>query len=370
MDFNLRRQSKTIKIGNLIIGGNYPIAIQSMCNTHTLNDTIKQIHMLMESGCDIVRIAIPDIETANWIPMIKNSTKIPLVADIHFDYKLAIESIKKGADKIRINPGNIGDSKKITEVIKAANDYDIPIRIGINGGSLKTEYENRYGGPTAEALSENMLDYIKLFEDNNFFNTVLSVKSSNISTNIYANFIIGEKTDYPIHIGITEAGPLFESSIRSSIGLGYLLLNGIGDTLRVSITGNVLEEINIAKEILKNVSSKYKGIRIISCPTCSRTQINIEKLVGEIKEMIKDIVVDIPITIAIMGCIVNGPGEAKHADIGIAMDKEDGIIFKNGKILKRVNYSNLKTTFLDEFNLLLTGEKNGTSSRNTERITG
>ncbi len=366
MGLRKRRKSKSIRIGNVIIGGDYPVAIQSMVNKRDIIGIFEQIKLLENAGCDIVRIAVPDKNALSFIPKIKQSFSIPLVADIHFDYKLAIESIKMGADKVRINPGNIGSDEKVKEIIRVAKEYDVPIRIGINSGSLKLEYENKYGGPTPKAMVENMLDFVKFFEDNDFTKLVLSLKSSDIVTTIKANRSIAKKTDYPLHIGITEAGPLFESTIRSSIGLGYLLLNGIGDTLRVSITGNVADEINVAKEILKNCVQSAKGVKIISCPTCGRTEINLENLIASVKEMTKDI--EQPITIAVMGCIVNGPGEAKHADIGIAMDHMDGIIFKKGKIVKRVSYSKIRDSFLEELNTLLTGDKNGTSTRNTKRV--
>ncbi len=365
MGLRKRRKSKSIRIGNVIIGDGYPIAIQSMVNKRDIIGIFEQIEQLEKAGCDIVRIAIPDESSIESIPKIKQKFSIPIVADIHFDYKLAIRSIEMGADKIRINPGNIGSDRKVKDIIKAAKDYDIPIRIGVNSGSLKLEYVNKYGGPTARAMVENTLDFVKFFEDNDFTNLVLSLKSSDIVTTVKSNISIAKKTDYPIHIGITEAGPLFESTVRSSIGLGYLLLNGIGDTVRVSITGDVGDEITVAKEILKNCIPEEKGVRIISCPTCGRTEIDLENLINFVKDATKNI--DLPLTIAIMGCIVNGPGEAKHADLGIAMNHTDGIIFKKGKIVKRVRYADVRDSFIKELNFLI-GEKNGTYTRNTKRV--
>ncbi|NIA23619.1 MAG: flavodoxin-dependent (E)-4-hydroxy-3-methylbut-2-enyl-diphosphate synthase [Proteobacteria bacterium] len=367
MGLRKRRTSKSIRIGNVIIGDGYPVAIQSMVNKRDIIGIFEQIKQLEKSGCDIVRIAIPDENAIGFIPKIKQSFSIPLVADIHFDYKLAIRSIEMGADKIRINPGNIGSDKKVKDIIKAAKDYDVPIRIGVNSGSLKLEYINKYGGPTAKAMVENTLDFVKFFEDNDFTNIVLSLKSSDVITTVKSNISIAKKTEYPIHIGVTEAGPVFESTVRSSIGLGYLLLNGIGDTIRVSITGNVNNEIAVAKEILKNCIPEAKGVRIISCPTCGRTEINLENLINFVKDATKNI--DTPITIAVMGCIVNGPGEAKHADLGIAMDHTDGIIFRKGKIVKRVQYADVRDSFIEELNSLI-GEKNGTYTGNTKKFKG
>ena len=365
MGLRKRRKCKSVRIGNVIIGDGYPIAIQSMTNGRDITAILEQVANLKKSGCDIVRIAIPDKNATSFISKIKSKFSIPIVADIHFDYKLAIKSIEAGADKIRINPGNIGDDKKVIEVIKAAKDHDIPIRIGINSGSLKLDYVTKYGGPTAEAMVENMLDFVKFFEDNDFTNIVVSLKSSNVTDTIKSNIAIAEKTPYPLHIGITEAGPVFESTVRSSIGLGYLLLNGIGDTIRVSITGGVTDEIRVAKEILKNSRDDAKGVRIISCPTCGRTEIDLTNLIDFVKSTVEDI--DLNITVAVMGCIVNGPGEARHADIGIAMDHTDGIIFKKGIIVKRVRFAEIKNSFKEELNFLI-GEKNGTYTGNTKRI--
>ncbi len=345
--------SKEIKIGNLIIGGNFPIAIQSMTTTPAskVKETVDQIKRLVSAGCDIVRVTIPDMESAKAIKLIKNEVKVNFVADVHFDYKLAIEAIKNGADKVRINPGNIGTDWKVLEVVKAAKEYNVPIRVGSNSGSLKKDYLIKYGGVTVRGLVESALEEVRLMERNGFYDIVVSIKSSNVKDVIEANEMISNLIDYPLHLGVTEAGPYDFSIVKSSIALGHLLLEGIGSTIRVSITDDPVKEVYAADKILKAVGLK-KGLDIISCPTCGRTEVNLISLVNELTELLipykeKDL------KIAIMGCVVNGPGEAREADIGIAGGKNSFVVFRKGKILGKMSEEEAKNfilNFVREFN--------------------
>lgn len=345
----MARKTKEIFCGNLKIGNNNPIVIQSMTNTKTENikETVQQILRLEKAGCELIRVAIPTKEAADAIKNIKEQINIPIVADIHFDYRLAIASIEAGADGVRINPGNIGSKENIKKVIDFAKKRkNFKIRLGVNGGSLEKDLLLKYKKPTADALVESCLRHIKFFEENDFTNIVLSLKSSNIKTSIEAYEKISQKTNYPLHIGITEAGSQTIGTIRSSIGLGYLLIKGIGDTMRVSLTGDPEEEIFVAKEMLRSLEIRKEGITFISCPTCGRTNIGLEKIVKQVEEKLK--YSKKTLQVAIMGCAVNGPGEAREADIGIAGGKDEGIIFKKGKVLKKVKSDELVKTLIEE----------------------
>lgn len=348
----MRRKSKKVKVGNIFVGGDSPITIQSMTNTDTKNIdvTIKQILLLEKEGCEIIRVAVPDLEAAEAIKSIRKNISIPLVADIHFDYNLAIKSIENGVDAIRINPGNIGSELKVREVINAAKHSGIPIRIGVNSGSLEKDLIEKYKKPTAAALVESALRHVDILEKNGFFDIVISVKSSNVIENIESYRMLAERTEYPLHLGVTEAGTKFSGTIKSAIGIGSLLCSGIGDTIRVSLTDDPIEEVKVGKEILKSCGVRQFGIEIISCPTCGRTSIDLIGLAKKAEELLKDI--NKPLKVAIMGCVVNGPGEAKEADIGIAGGKGEGIIFKKDKIIKKVSEDLLLEELLKEIRKL------------------
>lgn len=343
----MRRVSKEIRIGNVKIGGENSIAIQSMANTDTrdVKATVSQIKQLEEAGCEIVRVAVLDMEAAQKIGQIKKNIKIPLVADIHFDYKLALEVIKQGVDKVRINPGNIGSLENTAKVVLAAKEKGIPIRIGVNIGSLNKEIEAKFGR-TGQALAESALAEVKILEDLDFDNIAISVKSSDVKRTIEAYKVLASRCDYPLHLGVTEAGTLIPGVVKSAMGIGSLLLDGIGDTLRVSLTADPIEEVFVAKHILRSVGLYNKGVEIISCPTCGRTQIDLFKLVSEVEKITAKI--EKPLKLAVMGCIVNGPGEAKEADLGIAGGLKRGIIFKKGEILKTVDEKDLLSEFKKE----------------------
>ncbi len=328
--------TKTVQIGNRVIGGGNPILIQSMTNTKTENvaDTVEQIGRLAAAGCDIVRCAVPTMEAAEALGEICRQVKIPVVADIHFDYRLAIAAIENGADKIRINPGNIGDASRVQAVVDAARERHIPIRVGVNSGSLEKNLVEKYGGVTAEGLVESALDKVRLIEDMGYDNLVISIKSSDVLMCVRAHEILAEQTDYPLHVGITEAGTITSGNIKSAIGLGLILHQGIGDTIRVSLTGDPVEEVKSAKLILRTLGLRSGGIEVVSCPTCGRTQINLIELANQVEDMVADIPLDIKV--AVMGCVVNGPGEAKEADIGIAGGIGEGLIIKHGEVYKKV----------------------------------
>ncbi len=352
-----RKKTKVVKIGSVKIGGNNPIAIQSMTNTDTRSKrkTIKQIQKLEREGCEIIRVAVPDIDAARCIKKIKKKINIPLVADIHYDYKLAMESAQEGADKIRINPGNIGERWKVEEIVKLCKDKQIPIRVGANSGSLKKEYKDRFGGITPKALVESVIDEIKILEELDFESIVVSIKSSDVRTMIEANRIFSDKYSYPLHIGVTEAGPPGgRGEVYSAVGIGMLLEEGIGDTIRVSLTGDPSNEIQAARNILSALKLRKIGPRIISCPTCGRLQFDLESFLKKVEDEVKTI--NAPITIAIMGCSVNGPGEAKEADIGIAGGKESAVIFKKGKKVATVKEKDIMSAFMLELNNLLKEE--------------
>jgi (E)-4-hydroxy-3-methylbut-2-enyl-diphosphate synthase len=343
-----RNNTKVIQIGNKKIGGGNPILIQSMTNTKTedVTGTVAQILALEAAGCDIIRCAVPNMEAAQALSKIKKSIHIPLVADIHFDYHLAIVSMENGADKIRINPGNIGKIDKVEAVVKVARERNIPIRIGVNSGSLEKEIIQKYGMVTAEGLVESALDKVKLIEDMGYDNLVISIKSSDVLMCIKAHEIMANRTKYPLHVGITEAGTVLSGNIKSAVGLGAILYQGIGDTIRVSLTGDPIEEIKSAKLILKTLGLRKGGIEVVSCPTCGRTQINLIKLASEVEAMVQDI--DLDIKVAVMGCAVNGPGEAREADIGIAGGFGEGLLIKKGEIIKKVPEEKLLSVLREE----------------------
>ena len=331
-----RKKTREIQIGNRVIGGNHPILIQSMTNTKTedVAATVDQIRRLTAAGCDIIRVAVPTMEAAEAITEIKKQIEIPLVADIHFDYRLAIAAMEHGADKIRINPGNIGSVDRVRAVVDVAKERNIPIRVGVNSGSLEKDLVEKYHGVTAEGIVESALDKVRMIEDMGYRNLVISIKSSDVMMCVKAHEQIAEKTDYPLHVGITESGTIISGNIKSSIGLGLILSQGIGDTIRVSLTGDPLEEIKSAKLILKTLGLRKGGIEVVSCPTCGRTRIDLIGLANQVENMVADIPLDIKV--AVMGCVVNGPGEAKEADIGIAGGVGEGLIIKHGVVDRKV----------------------------------
>mgnify|MGYP000145188119 CR=1 FL=1 len=336
-----REQTRAFQVGNLTLGGNNHVIIQSMTNTKTKNveATVKQIQELEDAGCEMVRMAVFDKEDAYAIADIKKQVHIPLVADIHFDYRLALIAIESGIDKIRINPGNIGSIEKVKAVVESCKEHHIPIRIGVNSGSLEKDLVEKYHGVTAEGIVESALDKVKMIEDMGYDNLVISIKSSDVMMCVKAHELIAEKTDHPLHVGITEAGTIISGNIKSAIGLGLILHQGIGDTIRVSLTGDPLEEIKSAKLILKTLGLRKGGIEVVSCPTCGRTRIDLIGLANQVENMVADIPLDIKV--AVMGCVVNGPGEAKEADIGIAGGIGEGLIIKHGEVYKKVPESEL-----------------------------
>ncbi len=336
----LKRKSKEVRVGNLIIGGNNPIIIQSMANTRTKDvfSTVKQIKELEEVGCQLIRVAVLDMEDALAIKEIKKQINIPLVADIHFDYRLALAAIESGVDKLRINPGNIGSIDRVIKVVDACKEKNIPIRIGVNLGSLDKQIEKEYGR-TAEALVQSALKHIKILEDLNFYDIIVSLKASDVNMAIKAYKIASDTFDYPLHIGITEAGTAFSGAIKSAIGIGILLNEGIGDTLRVSLASDPIEEIKVAKEILSTFGL-YKKPTLIACPSCGRTQYDMFPIVNEIEAFLNTIK-DSDIKVAVMGCVVNGPGEAKDADVGVAGGINEALLFKQGKVIKKIPQSEI-----------------------------
>lgn len=349
-----REETKVVQIGNCKIGGGNPIAIQSMTNTKTedVEATVAQILALEAAGCDIIRCAVPTMEAAEALTEIKKRIHIPLVADIHFDYRLAIAAIEHGADKIRINPGNIGDVSRVREVVEKAKEYNVPIRVGVNSGSLEKHLVEKYGGVTAEGIVESALDKVRMIEEMGYDNLVVSIKSSDVMMCVKAHELIAEQCPYPLHVGITESGTILSGNIKSSVGLGIILYEGIGDTIRVSLTGDPLEEIKSAKLILKTLGLCKGGIEVVSCPTCGRTKIDLIGLANQVENMVADIPLDIKV--AVMGCVVNGPGEAKEADIGIAGGIGEGLLIKKGEIVKKVKEEELLDTLRNE---LLNWEK-------------
>ena len=345
-----RRMCREVSVGNVKIGGNNPISIQSMTNTDTRDAkaTIAQIKRLEDVGCEIVRVAVPDMEAAKNIGEIKRNVNIPVIAHIHFDYRLALEAIEQGVDGVRINPGNIGDIERVKLIVNKCKERNLKIRIGVNGGSLEKELLEKYGSATPEALVESALNHVKILEDLDFYNIVISLKSSDIYKTLDAYELISKKVDYPLHIGITESGSIKRGTIKSSIGVGALLLKGIGDTMRISLTGDPTEEVLVGKEILRSLDLLNDRIKVISCPTCGRCNIDLISVVNEVEEKINHMEKDI--TVAIMGCAVNGPGEAKEADIGIAGGKGEGLLFKKGEIVRKIKGNNLVEELLEEIN--------------------
>lgn len=351
---NIREAAKVVHIGNQKIGGDNPILIQSMTNTKTedVESTVEQIKRLEAAGCDIIRCAVPTMEAAKALCAIKSQINIPLVADIHFDYRLAIAAMEHGADKIRINPGNIGDNERVQAVVDVAKERNIPIRVGVNSGSLEKHLVEKYQGVTAEGIVESAIDKVKLIEGMGYDNLVVSIKSSDVLMCVKAHELIAKEIPYPLHVGITESGTVYSGNIKSSVGLGAILYQGIGNTIRVSLSGDPVEEIKTAKLVLKTLGLRSGGIEVVSCPTCGRTQIDLIGLANQVEDMVKDIPLNIKV--AVMGCVVNGPGEAKEADIGVAGGKGEGLLIKKGEIIRKMPENQLLNALREE---LLNWEK-------------
>lgn len=330
-----RHKTRVVRIGDVAIGGENPIRIQSMCNTKTedVEATVAQIRALTAAGCEIVRVAVPTVAAAEAIRDIRRQIKIPLVADIHFDYRLALAAMEHGADKIRINPGNIGEDWKLREVVNAAKERNIPIRVGVNSGSLEKDLLQKYGGVTAEGIVESALEKVRRIEELGYENLVISIKSSDVLMCIKAHELLADKTDYPLHIGITEAGTLLRGTVKSAVGLGIILYEGIGDTIRVSLTGDPLEEIKAAREILKSLGLRKGGVEVVSCPTCGRTEIDLIGLANRVESLVERYS-DLDVRVAVMGCVVNGPGEAREADFGVAGGKGAGVLIRKGEVIR------------------------------------
>jgi len=347
-----RRKTRVIKVGKVLIGGDNPISVQSMTNTVTkdIESTVKQIKELENAGCHIVRLAITDLDDAKAIPKIKREITIPIIADIQYDYKLALEAIKYGVDGLRLNPGNIGSEDRVREVVKACKEKRISIRVGVNAGSIKKEYLEKYKGVNEYSMVYSALEQIRILEDMDFQDIKISLKASNVPLTVKAYEKMSNLVDYPLHLGITEAGPIWKGSIKSSVGIGILLSKGIGDTIRISLTGNPVEEVKVGRQILKSLNLLNEGIELISCPTCGRTNIDLIKIVEEAEKRLAGI--NKHIKVAIMGCPVNGPGEAREADIGIAGGKGEGLLFKKGKIIKKVKEEDLLDELLKEIEKL------------------
>ena len=352
-----RNDTKVIHIGDRVIGGGNPILIQSMCNTKTedVKATVEQILALEHAGCDIIRVAVPTMEAAAALTEIKRQIHIPLVADIHFDYRLAIAAIECGADKIRINPGNIGSRERIQAVVDKAKEYGVPIRVGVNSGSLEKPLVEKYGGVTAEGLVESALDKVALIEQMGYDNLVISIKSSDVMMCVKAHELIAKKTHYPLHVGITEAGTVIAGNIKSAVGLGLILSQGIGDTIRVSLTGSPLEEIKSAKLVLKTLGLRRGGVEVVSCPTCGRTQIDLIGLANQVETLVQGYPLDIKV--AVMGCVVNGPGEAKEADLGVAGGIGEGLLIRKGEIVKKLPESELLPALKAELDRMVEEKK-------------
>ncbi len=337
-----RHKTRVVQIGDVAIGGNHPIRIQSMCNTKTedVEATVAQIRALAAAGCEIVRVAVPNEAAAAALRDIRRQIKLPLVADIHFDYRLALAAMENGADKIRINPGNIGENWKLREVVNAAKARNIPIRVGVNSGSLEKEILKKYGGVTAEGIVESALEKVGSIEELGYENLVISIKSSDVLMCIRAHELLADKTDYPLHIGITEAGTLLRGTVKSAVGLGVILYEGIGDTVRVSLTGDPIEEIKAAREILKSLGLRKGGVEVVSCPTCGRTEIDLIGLANQVEGLVERYS-DLDVRVAVMGCVVNGPGEAREADFGVAGGKGAGVLIRKGEVIRSMPESEL-----------------------------
>ena len=348
-----RKITRQIQIGKIKIGGGAPISVQSMTNTKTTDtkSTVEQILQLQAVGCDIVRVAVPNMDAAKNLREIISAVDVPIIADIHFDYKLALESINQGVAALRLNPGNIGGAAHVREVVAAAKEKNIPIRIGVNAGSLSRKILQKFGGVTAEGLVESALEHVKILEDENFFDIKISLKAHDVPLTLAAYRLISEKVDYPLHVGITEAGTINGGVIKSAVGIGALLAEGIGDTIRVSLTGDPIVEVKVANEILKSLGLKDFGATLIACPTCGRTQIDLPKIAAQIEQKLSN--VEKNITVAVMGCVVNGPGEARNADVGIAGADGEGIIFRKGEIIRKVPESELVNELFKEIEQLI-----------------
>lgn len=350
----LREQTKIVRVGDVQIGGQNNVVIQSMTNTDTRDaeQTLEQIHHLAEAGCELVRVAVPDMEAAKAIRTIKKRSPLPVIADIHFDHKLALEALENGIDKIRINPGNIGDAEKLKAVVMKAKQNRVPIRIGVNSGSIERELLQKYGHPTPQAMVESAQKHIRLLEELDFTDIVISLKASNVSLSLQAYLLMAESSNYPLHVGITEAGTIFQGSIKSAVGLGAILSRNIGDTIRVSLTGDPVEEIKVARTVLKSLNLYDVGPELISCPTCGRCQIPLIDLANQVERELQNI--KKPLKVAVMGCAVNGPGEAREADIGIAGGKGEGLLFRKGEIIKKVKQEDLLDELIKELHSIET----------------
>jgi (E)-4-hydroxy-3-methylbut-2-enyl-diphosphate synthase len=344
----MRRNSRQIKLGDFAIGGGAPVSVQSMCNTDTrdVSATLAQIEQLTEAGCEIVRCAVPDQQAADCLGAIRQGCSIPLVADIHFDYRLALTAVEQGVDCLRLNPGNIGERWKVEEVVRACAERQVPIRIGVNAGSLEPDLLRKYGHPTADAMVESALGHIAILEELNFSEIKVSMKASDIKRTVEAYRLLAQKVDYPLHIGITEAGTSWSGTIKSAIGLGALLYDGIGDTLRVSLTSDPVEEVRVGYEILKSLELREKGPVFVSCPTCGRCQIDLINIAEEVEQRLQNL--PQALTIAVMGCVVNGPGEAREADLGIAGGKGQGLLFCKGEVIRKVPQDQLADALIEE----------------------
>ena len=348
-----RKMTRQIQVGKIKIGGGAPVSVQSMTNTKTTDteSTVAQILKLQEAGCDIVRLAVPNIEAAENLGKIISAVDVPIIADIHFDYKLALESINQGVAALRLNPGNIGGAAHVREVVAAAKEKNIPIRIGVNAGSLSRKLLQKYGGATAEALVESALEHVRILEEENFFDIKISLKAHDVPLTLSAYRLISQQVDYPLHLGITEAGTVNTGVIKSAVGIGALLAEGIGDTIRVSLTGDPVVEVKVANEILKSLGLRDYGATLIACPTCGRTTINLPEIAAQVEQKLSKVKKNI--TVAVMGCIVNGPGEARTADVGIAGSDGEGIIFRKGEIVRRVPESELVAELFKEIDKIL-----------------
>jgi len=349
----MKKTTRQIQIGNVKIGGGAPCSVQSMCNTDTRDvaATLAQIQRLSDAGCEIIRCAVPDMTAAEALGKIKAQSPIPVIADIHFDYKLALKVLDGGIDGLRLNPGNIGERWKVEEVVKAARERLVPIRIGVNAGSLEKELLEKYGHPTAEAMVESALGHVRILEELGYDQIKISLKASDVMKTVAAYRLLSEKVDYPLHIGITEAGTIFSGTVKSSVGLGILLADGIGDTMRVSLTSDPVDEVKVGFEILKSLGLRSHGVNFVSCPTCGRCQINLIGVAEEVEKRLAGI--DTPITVAVMGCVVNGPGEAREADVGIAGGKGEGLLFRHGAVVRKVPESEMVEALLAEVDKII-----------------
>lgn len=348
----MKKLTRQLHIGNIPVGGGAPCSVQSMCSTDTrdVTATLDQIRSLAAVGCEIVRCAVLDMDAAIALGRIKRSSSIPVVADIHFDYKLALRVLSEGVDALRLNPGNIGEKWKVSEIVKAAAERNVPIRIGVNAGSLEKDLLEKHGHPTAEAMVESAIGHIRILEDLGYQEIKVSLKASDVLKTVSAYRLLSDRVDYPMHIGITEAGTIFSGTIKSSVGLGILLADGIGDTLRVSLTGDVKDEVRVGYEILKSLGLRQRGVNFVSCPTCGRCQIDLIKVAEDVEKRLQGI--DKVLTVAVMGCAVNGPGEAREADVGIAGGKGEGLVFRHGQIVRKVPEDKLADALLEEISRL------------------